>query len=58
MDRAGDGERLAGGQLVEEVVGWLAATSGLAPIGASLRAAELLEDFDPTRISTAPTSFA
>ena len=51
-------ERLAGGQLVEEVVGWLAATSGLAPSGASLRAAELLEDFDPTRISTAATSFA
>ncbi|MGD0980423.1 MAG: tRNA glutamyl-Q(34) synthetase GluQRS [Solirubrobacteraceae bacterium] len=51
-------ERLAGGQMVEEVVGWMAWTSGLSPSGASLRVEQLLEDFDPARISTAPTTFA
>jgi glutamyl-tRNA synthetase len=51
-------ERLAGGERVEQVIGWLAASCGLAPNGACLRPAELLEDFDPARIGTAPTRFA
>jgi glutamyl-tRNA synthetase len=48
-------ERIASGEPVEELVGWMAASSGLAPSGARLRPAELLKDFDPARISDGPT---
>jgi glutamyl-tRNA synthetase len=48
-------QRLAAGEHVEQVVGWLAASCGLVASGARLRPAELLEDFDPARIGTVPT---
>jgi glutamyl-tRNA synthetase len=48
-------QRLATGEHVEQVVGWLAASCGLVASGARLRPAELLEDFDPARIGSVPT---
>jgi len=47
-------ERLARGEAVEEVVGWLAASAGLAAPGTSLTAREVLAAFDPAQIDREP----
>ncbi|MGH2852187.1 MAG: tRNA glutamyl-Q(34) synthetase GluQRS [Solirubrobacteraceae bacterium] len=51
------GERLALGERVEDVVGWMAASVGLAPSGAAMSAADVLETFSPARISREPTTW-
>ena len=48
-------DRLAAGETVETVIGWMAASVGLAPAGAALNAAEVLASFDPARLHRAPT---
>jgi glutamyl-tRNA synthetase len=48
-------ERLASGERVEQVVGWLASSCGLAPAEARLNADELVAGFDPARLEAAPT---
>jgi len=50
-------QRLASGERIEQVVGWLAASCGLVASGAGKRPEELLKDFDPARIGTVPTRF-
>jgi glutamyl-tRNA synthetase len=50
-------DRLAVGETVEQVVGYLAASAGLAAPGARLRPRELLGSFDPGRITRAPTAW-
>ncbi|HZL54433.1 MAG TPA: tRNA glutamyl-Q(34) synthetase GluQRS [Solirubrobacteraceae bacterium] len=42
--------RLEGGESVGEVVGWLAASAGLAAAGSSLSAADVLAAFDPAKL--------
>jgi len=48
-------ERLALGEPVAAVVGWMAVSLGLAPTGARLRADDLVADFDLRRVRRAPT---
>ena len=47
-------ERLELGESVPEVIGWIAASAGLAPVGSSLSAAEVLSCFDPARLTREP----
>ena len=51
-------ERLQLGGSITTVIGWMAASAGLAPAGSSLSAAEVLATFDPARIRGEPTVFA
>ncbi len=51
------GEQLAAGATIEAVVGWMAASVGLAAPGERVGAAELLPRFDPSRLSPEPTTF-
>jgi glutamyl-tRNA synthetase len=51
-------QRLALGESVETVVGWLAASAGLAPPGAVIGAGEVLARFDPPRPARRPAVFA
>ncbi len=44
------------GAAPERVVGWLAATCGLAQPGEAMRAAELVPRFAPARIPPHPTT--
>ena len=48
-------ERLALGESVETVVGWMAASAGLASAGSALSAREVLAAFDPARLRREPT---
>jgi glutamyl-tRNA synthetase len=48
-------ERLARGERVEDLVGWMAASTGLTDTAAPLRTGELLERFDPARLAREPT---
>jgi len=50
-------ERLARGERVEQVIGWMAASVGLLAEPSPLRAAALLAGFEPARIARAPTTF-
>jgi glutamyl-tRNA synthetase len=50
-------QRLARGESVEAVVGWLASSAGLAPAGARLRAGEVLAAFDSARLTREPAVF-
>jgi glutamyl-tRNA synthetase len=50
-------ERLARGESVEAVVGWLAWSAGLAPVGAQLRADDVLAAFDAARLTREPAVF-
>jgi glutamyl-tRNA synthetase len=47
-------ERLARGESVAEVVGWLASSAGLAPAGARLAAADVLQSFERQSVSRDP----
>jgi len=51
------GERLALGETVEEVVGWMAASAGLAAAGAAMNARQVLAAFDPQRLDRAAAVF-
>ena len=51
-------DRLALGESVEEIVGWMAASVGFAAPGAVMSADEVLAAFAPERISREPTVFA
>ena len=51
-------DRLALGESVEEIVGWMAASVGFAAPGAVLSADAVLAAFAPERISREPTVFA
>ena len=52
-------ERLEAGEDVDQVVGWMASTLGLAAPGARRRAADLLDGFEPASIvQSGPTVFA
>jgi glutamyl-tRNA synthetase len=48
-------DRLALGESIEAVIGWMAAGVGLASAGSALSARELLAAFDPTRLRREPT---
>ena len=50
-------ERLALGESVEAVVGWMAASVGLAPPGTPRRASDVLARFDAALIGREPTRF-
>jgi glutamyl-tRNA synthetase len=50
-------DRLALGETVEQVVGWMASSAGLAEPGEPVTAADLVERFDPARIPRDPTIF-
>jgi len=50
-------DRLALGESIATVVGWMAASVGLAGPGGALSARELLERFDPARLRREPTSW-
>jgi glutamyl-tRNA synthetase len=50
-------ERLALGESVEEIVGWMAASAGLAPEGAVRGADDVLGVFDPARFVRDPAVF-
>jgi glutamyl-tRNA synthetase len=50
-------EQLALGETIETVIGWMAASAGLAPPGEALRADEVLAGFDPALLTRAPTVF-
>jgi len=52
------GERLALGERVEALVGWMAASAGLAAPGSVMSAAAVLGVFAPERIAREPTVFA
>ena len=47
-------ERLQRGESIAAVVGWMAASAGLAPAGSSLSTAEVLAAFDPERLLSEP----
>ena len=47
-------QRLARGERVEDVVGWMASSAGLAPAGTALDARELLACFAPARLRREP----
>ena len=49
-------ERLALGESIGAVIGWMAASAGLAPPGSSLTAGEVLAAFDPALLTRAPTA--
>ena len=51
-------ERVALGETVENVIGWMASSVGLAAAGAALSAEQVLAGFDPGRITREPTVFA
>ena len=51
------GERLALGESVEAVVGWMASSPGLAPAGTALGAGDVLARFDPALLGREPTRF-
>lgn len=51
-------ERLARGESVGEVVGWMAASAGLVAPGHSLEASDLLAAFDPAAIVERPSVLA
>lgn len=51
------GERIALGERVEDVVGWMAASAGLAPPGAAMTAREVLAAFDAARLTREPAIF-
>ena len=51
-------ERLERGESIETVVGWMAASAGLAPAGSSLSAQDVLATFDPRRIRSEPAVFS
>jgi glutamyl-tRNA synthetase len=48
-------DRLALGESVEEIVGWMASSVGLASAGSVLRVREVLALFDPGRLDRPPT---
>jgi glutamyl-tRNA synthetase len=50
-------ERLALGESVETVIGWLAWSAGLAASGRELSAGEVLAGFDPARLGRRPAVF-
>jgi glutamyl-tRNA synthetase len=47
-------ERLARGERVEELVGWMASSAGLAPAGSAISASELLAHFSATKLTREP----
>ncbi len=49
-------QRLARGESVATVVGWMAASLGLAPAGAQLRARDLIADFELRRLRRTATT--
>jgi glutamyl-tRNA synthetase len=49
-------ERLDRGESLATVVGWMAASVGLAPAGSELRAAEVLAGFDAARLRREPAA--
>jgi glutamyl-tRNA synthetase len=51
------GERLALGETIEAVVGWMASSSGLAPAGIALSASDVLARFDAGLLGREPTRF-
>jgi glutamyl-tRNA synthetase len=51
-------ERLALGQSIETVVGWMASSVGLAKPGSALAAKKVLASFDPARLRREPTVLA
>jgi len=51
-------ERLAAGETLEQVVGFLAASAGLASPGSRLAARDLIAGFDPERLRRTPTTLA
>jgi glutamyl-tRNA synthetase len=51
-------ERLAAGESPAQVVGFLAASAGLASPGARLGARDLIAAFDPERLGRTPTTLA
>ena len=50
-------ERLALGESIEGVVGWMASSVGLASAGSALSARELLAAFEPARLRREPTAW-
>ena len=48
-------ERLALGESIEGVVGWMASSVGLASAGSALSAQQVLAAFDPARLRCEPT---
>lgn len=48
-------ERMALGQSLEELLGWMAWSAGLRPSAEPVAAAGLLDEFDPGRLALAPT---
>jgi glutamyl-tRNA synthetase len=50
-------DRRALGETEADVVGWMAASAGLAEPGERVSAAELAERFDPARLAREPTTF-
>jgi glutamyl-tRNA synthetase len=51
-------QRLALGESVETVIGWLAASAGLIAPGGACSAAEVLASFDPAKLRREPALFA
>jgi glutamyl-tRNA synthetase len=51
-------DRLALGETLETVVGWMASSVGLASAGSALSAPEVLAAFDPARLRREPTIIA
>lgn len=49
--------RVAQGETPADLVGWMAASTGLAELGEPVTAAELVERFDPAQITRDPTVF-
>jgi glutamyl-tRNA synthetase len=49
--------RLALGESIETVIGWMASSAGLAAPGSALSAAAVLASFDPARLRREPTVF-
>jgi glutamyl-tRNA synthetase len=50
-------DRLALGESVEQVIGWMASSAGLAPPGSALRCDQVLASFDPSRLLREPAVF-
>ncbi len=51
-------ERLAAGETLEQVIGFLAASAGLVSPGTLLAARDLIAGFDPERLERTPTTLA